>query len=84
MSIGHALKFIHSFEADQELRKECNSCKSFPELLELLKSRDIYFTPQEFEEAINGLLVKCQSYEQADYVNEIMMWFKMFMIERSN
>jgi hypothetical protein len=78
MSIVNALAFIHRFEADANLRVACNRCKSNEEMLQLLEKKEMAFTSVEFDEAINGLLVKCQTYEQAGYIEQIKMWFNMF------
>jgi hypothetical protein len=78
MSIANALTFIHQFEADANLRVACNRCKSNEEMLQLLEKKEMAFTSVEFDEAINGLLVKCQTYEQAGYIEQIKMWFNMF------
>jgi hypothetical protein len=78
MSIANALTFIRLFESDFNLRTTCNTCKSKEELLQMLEKQELAFSPVEFEEAINGLLVKCQTYEQAGYIEQIKMWFSLF------
>jgi len=78
MSTAHALNFIRNFETDTQLRKLCNSCKTKDELLYLLTNKGLSFTTFEFEEVINALLVKCQTYEQAGYIKNINDWFKLF------
>jgi hypothetical protein len=78
MSIANATTFINQFEADTELRKLCNSCRSQKELLEMLDNKQLSFSADEFNDVLNSLLVKCQSYEQAGYIEEIKRWFLMF------
>lgn len=71
MALGKAMKFIKQVAADQELRKRCYE-KSKEELL-----KEMDFNETEFEDAINMELVKCQSYDAADHVQQIKMWFSM-------
>ena len=78
MSIANASKFIRQFETDTELRKRCNSCRSQNELLKMLSDEQLDFSEDEFNDVLNSLLVKCQSYEQAGYIEEIKRWFMMF------
>ena len=78
MSLVNALTFIHRFEADANLRIACNLSKSKEEMLNLLEKKELAFSSVDFDEAINGLLVKCQTYEQAGYIEQIKMWFNLF------
>ncbi|MGQ1946819.1 Nif11 family protein [Geofilum sp. OHC36d9] len=78
MSIANATTFIRQFENDTELRKLCNSCRSQKELLKILDDKQLGFSEDEFNDVLNSLLVKCQSYEQAGYIEEIKRWFMMF------
>ena len=78
MSIKNALNFILNIDTNVELRKSCYSCCSQEELLEMLKAYDLVFTKEDFSEAINLFMVKCQTYEQANRVKEIEDWFKLF------
>jgi len=41
----------------------------------LLKNLD--FNETEFEDAINMQLVKCQSYEEADRIQQVKLWFEV-------
>jgi hypothetical protein len=78
MSLQNALTFFSSIDSDPQMRKSCYSCKSQVELLEKLKGFGLAFTPDEFEDAVNNLLLKCQTYEQADRVKEVEAWFRLF------
>jgi Nif11 domain len=78
MSIQNAITFISNVDTSLELRTACYSCHSQQELLEMLKAQDLDFTPDEFADAINGLLLKCQTYDQAGRVKEVQAWFSMF------
>ncbi len=69
MALGKSIKFIKQFISEKEFRNECNkSSKS-----DLLGQLD--FTELEFEDAINMQLVKCQSYEEADRIQQVKLWF---------
>jgi hypothetical protein len=78
MSIQNALVFLRDIESNTELRKSCYTCKSRMELLEMLDKQGRGFTFDEFEDGFNSMLLKCQTYEQADRVNELHNWFLLF------
>jgi len=69
MALGKSIKFIQQFIRDKEFRDACN--KSSKE--DLLQKLD--FTELEFDDAINMQLVKCQTYEEADRVQQVKLWF---------
>ena len=71
MALGKSIQFIRQFIRDKEFRHECN--KSSKE--DLLKNLD--FNETEFDDAINMQLVKCQSYEEADRIQQIKLWFEV-------
>ncbi len=70
MTIAKAVKFVKQAGFDKELRKSCYNSKSKKELLKRLN-----FNEEEFEDAINMQLVKCQTFEQAALVQQLKMWF---------
>lgn len=78
MSIQNALIFLRDIESNSELRKSCYSSKTKGELLRMLDKQERSFTSDDFENAINTLLFKCQTYEQADRVRELQVWFQLF------
>ncbi len=73
MSLGRAISFVKKFNSDSDFRADCNGIESKNSLLEKYD-----FNESEFEEAINMELVKCQSYEEADSIQEIKFWFNIF------
>jgi len=79
MSLQNAITFISDVDADDELRKSCYTCKNQEDLLDFLKGKGRGFTSDEFEDAINMLLFKCQTYEQAGRVKEVKAWFNCFI-----
>jgi len=78
MSLQNAITFISEVDTDNELRKSCYTCKTQEGLLEHLKGKGRSFTSDEFDDAINMLLFKCQTYEQAGRVKEVKAWFNCF------
>ena len=79
MSLQNAITFISDVDTDNDLRKSFYVCHTQVELLEMLKSDNRSFTPDEFADAINMLLFKCQTYEQADRVKQVEAWFNCFI-----
>lgn len=80
MSIQNALVFLREIESNAELRKSCYSCKTRDELLGMLEKQERGFTSEECENAVNTLLFKCQTYEQAERVRELHAWFQLFPV----
>ncbi len=78
MSIQNALIFLRKVESDAELRKSYYSSKTRDDLLDALSKKGLTFTFEEFEDAYRSLLLKCQSYEQANNVHELHAWFLLF------
>ncbi len=72
MAIGKAIKFIKQAGYDKQLRKTCYQSKSKEDLLQKLG-----FDMGEFDDAINMQLVKCQTHEQAEHVQQLKMWFSL-------
>lgn len=73
MSLHKAHEFIKRAVVDKELRKECYSYKSQEALA---KAYD--FSGAEFDDALNALLFKCKSYDQAEVLRQIQIWFSLF------
>jgi hypothetical protein len=71
MSLSKAVWFVNN-ASDRSLRQKCYLSTSRVELLQALG-----FTEYEFEDAINMKLVKCQTYEEADRVQQLKMWFSI-------
>jgi hypothetical protein len=78
MSLQNALLFIRNVGTNKSLRKACYGCRSKADLLELLDNEGIGFSENEFEEAITMSLFKCQTYEAADDVKQVEIWFNLF------
>jgi hypothetical protein len=71
MALGKSISFIKTFMHDKEFRHECNKIQKE----ELLIKYD--FTEGEFEDAITMQLFKCQTYEDADLVQQVKFWFTL-------
>ncbi|MFA5330091.1 MAG: hypothetical protein WC384_20020 [Prolixibacteraceae bacterium] len=69
MALGKSIKFVKQFIRDKDFRDDCNKSSKG----ELLNRLD--FTELEFEDAINMQLVKCQTYEEADVIQQVKLWF---------
>ncbi len=78
MSIQNALIFLSQVESDAELRKSCYFSKTRGDLLNALSEKGLTFTFEEFEDAYRSLLLKCQTYEQANNIHELHAWFLLF------
>jgi len=78
MSIQNAITFIANVDKNADLRKACYSCKTKDNLLDMLKDQSMGFTQDEFDEAVNVMLFKCQSYEEADCIKQTEVWFSLF------
>lgn len=72
MPLGKALHFIRQARFDDELREACYRMPSKQELLKVLD-----FDMNEFEDAFNMELVKCQTREEAETIYQLKDWFQM-------
>ena len=69
MALGKSLSFVRNFVKNAEFRHECNKLQKH----DLFKNYD--FNETEFDDAINMELVKCQTYEEADRIQQVKLWF---------
>lgn len=69
MALGKSIQFIQKFIRDNDFRDQCNK-SSKEDLLRILD-----FTELEFEDAINMQLVKCQTWEEANRIQQVKLWF---------
>lgn len=69
MALGKSIQFIQKFIRDNDFRDQCNK-SSKEDLLRILD-----FTEPEFEDAINMQLVKCQTWEEANRIQQVKLWF---------
>lgn len=78
MSINNAQTFIRKVDTDTDFRRSCNKLGNKEAIHTMLKEHSADFSEADFEEAINMLLFKCQTYEQADTVKQIEWWYAAF------
>lgn len=78
MSIKNAMSFIRDIDSDKSLRQECYKHKTKRDLLAFLHTQFLDFTEDEFDEAVNIMLFKCQTYEDADKIKQVEAWFTLF------
>lgn len=69
MALSKALEFVHATSISEELRTTCSYYSKEKLMLQL------NFSELEFEDALNMQLVQCQTYEQAEVLQQIRMWF---------
>lgn len=77
MTIGNALTFIDRGLEDKELRMLLNAASSPLELNQILDRNNLTFSSQEFSEAFNNRLTKCQIEEDAEQIKEFKMWWDL-------
>jgi hypothetical protein len=83
MPLIDAHNFIRKAIENKELRNQLNGAASRVDLFTILKSFTYEFSLDDFDDAYRGLLVKCQSEEQASVVKEIKSWWDfLLMIKR--
>ena len=78
MSLQNALIFLRNVGTNLPLRKACHSCHTKSDLLELLDNEGIGFTEGEFAEAVTMSLFRCKTYDEADDVKQMELWFNLF------
>jgi hypothetical protein len=73
MAISKAITFMKRAMKEPDFRKECYKIDSKQALMD-----EMGFNEDEFEDAVNIHLLKCQTYEEAEYYQQIRMWFLSF------
>lgn len=71
MALGKSISFVRKFLKDKEFRRECNRLQK-QDLME-----NFGFDETEFDDAINMELVKCQTWEDADRIQQVKFWFTL-------
>lgn len=80
MSIQNSIDFINIISVDNDLRTFLNGLKPH-EVSYCLNDIGYDFTPDEFEESINLMHVKCQFEEQAILLQQIVAWYKILILQ---
>lgn len=79
MAIQNAIKLLKDVSHSRELRQDINGIDSHVELDFYLNNKGYYFSMAEFEESVNMLHVQCQTYEEANDLMQIAMWFRLLV-----
>ncbi len=77
MSIGAAIDFLARVQADEEFRRGCYRCADREELAALLHSCGYRFDELEFDNAVNHLVLRCESESQAYVVHHLESWYRV-------
>ena len=72
MALSKAIEFLTDAIASKDLRDKCAEFKTRKELLKWLDFNDV-----EFDDAINMRLVKCRSADDAEFYQQLRMWFNL-------
>jgi len=80
VSIKNAITFINKINSEPEFRETCYSFKKTEDLEICLRENNILFNNEEFSDAINHLLIRCQTESQSDKVKEINIWFQLLLL----
>jgi len=65
MSIQNAIQMLDRIDSDPNFRKGIYCCNSKQDFTDYMQNQNMSFTDDEFEDAVNMLHTKCQTYEQA-------------------
>ena len=79
MSINNAQKFIHNISENDELRTRLVDAINNSERELILQNENLFFNYNEFDNAYNMLLTKCQSQGQIEKLNEINLWWNLLL-----
>lgn len=79
MSVNSAINLIHAVDS-VFLRAELNNCNTKEELLTCLVENGFNFTPDEFEDAVRLLHLRCQEQEDAELILEKAQWLRFLIL----
>lgn len=77
MSIANAQRFVRRMMTDAGLRKRLNSAQNHDARQTILREEELPFTEHEFDEGFRNMLVNCQTYERAEELHQIRMWWEL-------
>jgi hypothetical protein len=75
MTISNALIFIQRGQKESAFRQRLSSATTIFELQKILAMEQLEFTREEFDQAFNLKLVKCQEMEEAEQLKGFKMWW---------
>ncbi|MCG8619962.1 MAG: hypothetical protein MI802_27395 [Desulfobacterales bacterium] len=79
MTIGNALTFIKTGQKNGNLRRRLVKTNGREELERVLKENNLYFTPEEFEEAYSLSLFKCSEHGDAEALMAFRLWWNLLV-----
>lgn len=77
MSIANAQRFVRRMMTDTDLRKRLNKASDHESRQVILREEELAFTEHEFDEGFRNMLVNCQTYERAEDLQQIRMWWEL-------
>lgn len=75
MTLAAAQQFIQRVIADSDLVDQINDAADSDDIRKILGDLNLPFNHEEFEQAYYNVLTWCQTYEQADIVKGIKLWW---------
>lgn len=79
MTISNALIFIQRGQRENMLRQRLNAASNIFELKKILAMEQLNFSEQEFDQAFQLQLVKCQDVEEAEQLKGFKMWWTLLL-----
>ena len=77
MSIHNAIRFLREIGGQVDLRCELYGIRGREALFSRIAREGYSFTGGEFEEAVDHLHVSCRTAEEADFLMDKAIWFRM-------
>lgn len=84
MPINSAVQLINAIDHSTNLRQTLNSLSDPVEITDYLNSLGYLFTPNEFEDAVRMLHVRCQTEEEASLLMIKVMWLRYLLRMEEN
>lgn len=75
MTVGDARNFLKQAITDSHLRNQLNDAPTRDAMDTVLEAHSFRFTQAELDEAYHGVLVQCQTGEEAALMREIKSWW---------
>lgn len=79
MPINSVVQLINAIDDSKNLRQALNSLSDPVEVTDYLNNMGYPFTPNEFEDAIRMLHLRCQSEEEASLLMIKVMWLRYLL-----
>ncbi len=79
MTVADARNFLKQAITDRQLRDRLNDAPTRDAIAAVLEAHDYLFTAAELDEAYHGILVQCQTEEEAALAREIKGWWDFLL-----